>query len=112
MKKHKLIIICFLLLSTIQLSAQSRTINGTVTDYNGKHLASVLVEFKNSKASTLTNNSGFFKIKFKANTTFVFSKRGFITEEIKVPPYGKFTLKLYPNTRKGKRARKRAMKKK
>jgi len=111
MKKHKFIITCFLLLGTIHLSAQSPTISGTVTDYKGKHLASVLVEFKNSNTRTWTNNSGVFKIRLK-HTALVISKRGFIAEEIKALPYGRLTLILYPNTRKGKRARKRAMSRK
>lgn len=114
MKKQFLFLFffAFLLTATTHIQAQDRTVSGTVKDYEGKTLSSATVMVKGTTYGVPTNGSGGFKIKAGSGSVLVISKRGFIKEEINTGTNSQFDVTLYPNTRKGKRKRKKAMKKK
>lgn len=105
-----LLFFMFLIAATTQIQAQDRTVSGTVKDYEGKTLSGVTVMVKGTTFGIPTNGSGAFKIKAGTGAMVMFSKRGFISEEI-VASEG-MSVTMYPDTRKGKRKRRRAMKKK
>jgi hypothetical protein len=102
----------FLIIGTTQVQAQDRTVSGTVTDYEGKVLAGIGVQIKGTTMGANTNSSGIFKLKAGVGVALLFSKRGFISEEIATGTNTQINVTMYPNTRKGKRKRKKAMKKK
>ncbi len=62
MRKFAAIIFC-LFLAVVQLSAQSRTVTGKVTDENGNPIANASVYVKGSKQGTSTNAEGLFTLR-------------------------------------------------
>lgn len=114
MKKQFLFLFffAFLFAASTQIQAQSRTVSGTVKDYEGKALSGITVMIKGTTIGTSTNSSGQYKIKAGAGSVLVFSSRKFINEEINSGTSSSLDVTMYPDTRKGKRKRKRAMKKK
>ncbi|EAY28204.1 carboxypeptidase-like regulatory domain-containing protein [Microscilla marina] len=114
MKKQFLFLFffAFFLAASTQIQAQSRIVSGTVKDMEGNALSGITVMIKGTTIGVSTNNSGQYKIKAGAGSVLVFSKRKFIKEEINSGSGGTIDVTLYPDTRKGKRKRKRALKKK
>lgn len=75
----------FLLFITQLALAQSRTVNGRVTDANGVGLPLVTVAVKGQNTVVTTNENGQFAINVPAgSTTLVFSSVGFAAQEIAV----------------------------
>jgi len=96
-----------------QTQAQDRTVSGIVKDYEGNILAGVTVLVKNTGVGVVTNGNGRYNIKAGTGSVLVFSKgKQFIKEEVNTGTGSQFDVTMYPNTRKGKRKRKRAMKNK
>lgn len=81
------ILILFLctLLALGQLNAQTRTINGKVSDDKGSGLAGVSVVVKGTSVGTTTNADGVFKLTVPSNgRTLVISSVGMVTQEVTV----------------------------
>ncbi|HAS40968.1 MAG TPA: hypothetical protein DCS93_10830 [Microscillaceae bacterium] len=102
----------FLFAAVSQIQAQDRTVSGTVKDYEGKALQGVTVQIKGTTMGAGTSASGAYKMKAGMGVLLVFSKKGFITEEVAIGNKTQVDVTMYPDTRKGKRKRKRAMKNK
>jgi iron complex outermembrane receptor protein len=74
-----------MVLATIQLQAQDRTVSGTVTDANsGETLPGTSVMIKGSAQGTTTSLDGEFKLEVSADDVLVFSFIGYKKQEIKV----------------------------
>ncbi|OJJ21451.1 hypothetical protein BKI52_12955 [marine bacterium AO1-C] len=114
MKKQFLftLFFAFFFAAMSQIQAQSRTVSGTVKDYEGKALQGITVQIKGTTMGAGTNANGGFKMKAGIGVLLVFSKKGFITEEVAIGNKTQIDVTMYPDTRKGKRKRKKAMKKK
>jgi TonB-linked SusC/RagA family outer membrane protein len=97
-------LLLFLLLSvvtTAQLLAQNRTINGTVTDEKGRGLANATVTVKGTKIATSTALDGSFSLNVPANaTTLIVSSVGFDQTEISIS--GKSNINAQLSTKSGK----------
>ena len=82
MRKFLLLMLGILLLQT-QLFAQTRTINGRVTDDKGSPIPNVSVQVKGSTLGTTTKTDGSFTLNVPAGTrTLVLTSIGMHTEEI------------------------------
>lgn len=73
------LLVCTLL--SLGAWAQKESIKGTVRDAKGNPLEGVTVKDANSKAVTLTNNTGSYSINAKANDVLEFSFVGFETKK-------------------------------
>lgn len=74
-----------ILLSTVSLFAQNRTITGTVSDQNGNRLANATVSVKGESTAVATNANGVFSLSVPANaTTLVISYVGAQSREISI----------------------------
>ena len=73
------LLVCTLL--SLGAWAQKESIKGTVRDAKGNPLEGVTVKDANSKAVTLTNNTGSYSINAKANDVLEFSFIGFETKK-------------------------------
>ena len=102
----------FLFAAVSQIQAQNRTVSGTVKDYEGKALSGISIQIKGTTMGVATNASGVFRMNAGPGVLIVVSKKGFITEEVAIGNKTQIDVTLYPDTRKGKRKRKRAMKQK
>lgn len=115
MKKQFLFLFffAFLFAASTQIQAQERIVKGTVKDYEGKALSGITVMIKGTTSASVTNGSGQYSIKAGTGSVLVFSKgKTLIKEEVNTGSNSMIDVTMYPNTRKGKRKRKRAMKKK
>ncbi len=75
----------FVLISSLQITAQERLIVGRVTDStDGTPFPGVNVVIKGTSTGTTTNFDGLYQIKVKDSDILVFSSLGYETEEIKV----------------------------
>ncbi|MDB5108936.1 MAG: TonB-dependent receptor [Mucilaginibacter sp.] len=89
-KKEKLLwmmlpIMLYMLCFNIAASAQSRTINGSITDKNRDVLPGVSVRVKNFNKGTVTDVDGKFSLALDAGqNTLVFTSIGFVSQEIKI----------------------------
>lgn len=66
------------------LSAQQRTVSGTVTDTSGKPLTGVTVAVAGTAQGGVTNASGAFSLKGNDNTVLVFSCIGYVEQRVAV----------------------------
>lgn len=65
--------------------AQSRTVNGTVTDKSGKPVPGVSIKVKNASKGSVTDGDGKYSITLEAGqSTLIFSYLGFIPKEVAV----------------------------
>jgi TonB-linked SusC/RagA family outer membrane protein len=88
----------FLLLSATALSAQERTVTGTVTDEKGTALPGATVAVKNSKTSTMTAADGRFSLKLPAAARFlVITYTGMEKEELSLGSKSSFMVMLKPS---------------
>lgn len=77
--------VCFVLLISIQLQAQQKTITGTITTISdGTTLPGVSILVEGTREGTHSNLDGTYTIKANKGDILQFSYVGFITEEIKV----------------------------
>lgn len=85
MKKHVFILSTFSFILFYFSSAQTKNINGKVTNVNGAELPSVNITIKgNDKASTLTNSKGEYKIIAKENDILLFTLIGYQNKEVDI----------------------------
>lgn len=83
MKKYLLTIIA-ICISIIHLQAQSRTVNGKISDNKGEGIPGVTILEKSTTNGTATNGDGSFSITVQNNATLIVSAIGFATQEIVV----------------------------
>lgn len=84
-KTLRLLIATLLLLPCQYLSAQQRTVSGTVMGaQDNTPLVGVTVQNKTTKQTVLTNAAGFFTIAGEKGQTLVVTYVGFTTQEVKV----------------------------
>lgn len=69
------------LLSISSLSAQSKLLDGTVTDATGSPLEGVSVTVKNSQTGVTTDKNGKYSITVNIGDVLIFSSTGYVTQE-------------------------------
>lgn len=74
----------FVLLPSISVFAQSKTVTGTVTNEKGTPLVGVSVVVKGSNTGTSTNSQGKYTIDAPASGTLVFTNVGYLSKELPV----------------------------
>ena len=84
MQKALTAFLFFLLVPSLSLFAQSKTVTGTVNNENGAPLSGVSVIVKGSSSGTTTNDAGKFSIAVPAGGTLIFSNVGFSNKEVSV----------------------------
>lgn len=72
------------LLCSVQLLAQTRTVTGKVTDANGVPISGASVIIRGTTTGTVTGNDGSFSINVPANSRLIISAIGQTTQEIAV----------------------------
>jgi len=83
MRKIVSVLIALMFLSS-QLLAQTRIINGKVTDSSGAPVLGASIAIKGASSGTSSNANGTFKISAQPNDVLVISSLNFATQEIKV----------------------------
>jgi TonB-linked SusC/RagA family outer membrane protein len=81
---RKLTLLLVMLLVTLSLWAQQRTIRGRVTDNKGAPVAGATVSVRGQNVSTQTNDEGVFTIQAATGSTLIITNIGFGTREISV----------------------------
>ena len=74
----------FLLLFSLTVLAQSRTVTGVITDQTGAGVPGVTVTVKGTNNATQTDATGAYSISVPENGTLVFTAVGFASQEIQV----------------------------
>jgi TonB-linked SusC/RagA family outer membrane protein len=94
--KSGLILITFLVMAVNQLTAQQKTISGTITDAadNNKPLANVSVLVKGTSRGTTTNSEGRFSIGASGDETLLFTLVGYAMQEVKIAGQENILLQL------------------
>src|SRR5690606_14030029 len=82
MSKLKTILIFALLCFALQLQAQQRTIQSTVTDNTGFPIPGVNILIKVSNVCSTTNSDGYYQITINEEVTLIYSMTGFQDQEI------------------------------
>lgn len=81
----KLLLICCWLLGSLRLTAQEKTVSGTVRNAeDGSPLANVSVQIKGTSAGTTTNDQGVFSIRASEGQVLVISAVGFTGVEERI----------------------------
>jgi len=95
-KAIALLLLSALLFSSSQLKAQNTiTVNGKVTDENGKALPSVTIQVKGGNNQTTTSEDGSFRISgVKGNDVLLFSSVGYLDQEVPVKDQSVINLSL------------------
>jgi TonB-linked SusC/RagA family outer membrane protein len=89
MMRFKCLLLLFLTFTGMVLSAQVRTITGTITDENGETLPGVNVIVQGTTIGTTTNVNGSYSINVPPNNNvLVYSYIGMITREIEIGTSG------------------------
>ncbi len=83
-KKEKWVLLLILVSISFALSAQTKTIVGTVTDKQDEPLPGVTVKIKDSQEGTITAFNGKYSIKTSGKATLVFSFLGMQTVEVPI----------------------------
>ncbi|PWJ60244.1 TonB-linked SusC/RagA family outer membrane protein [Dyadobacter jejuensis] len=84
MKKHILVSLGILLLSSMQVFSQERLVSGTVTTDDGSVLPGVNIAIKGTNRGTSTDASGNYELKAEKESILVFSFIGFYKREVTV----------------------------
>ena len=80
----KLTTLVVVLLCSVGLWAQNKTVTGTVSDQNARGVPGVTVTIKGTNTATQTDASGFYRINAPENAILVFSSVGYGTTEVSV----------------------------
>lgn len=84
MRKLVTVLLC-LFFAVFQLSAQNKTITGTITDADGKPVSGASVQVKGTKQGVSANDAGMFSINVPANsTTLTISGVGLASQDVKI----------------------------
>ena len=98
MKKALMLLVAWLC-CLCELSAQSRTITGKVTDERNNPVGNVSVVVKGTTRGTTTNETGDFTINVSSSvTTLVLSSVNYATQEVDISSNTNPTIKLLPTT--------------
>lgn len=92
-------VMLFLLLTVTTISAQQKTVRGTVVDENGEPLIGVSIVVKNTSSGTITNIDGQFSIKVDPYDVLVVKYLGYKSIEVPVIE-NKFNIQLEVETEK------------
>ena len=82
MNLKKLLLLCFLVFTTMAFAQQS--VKGSVKDSTGKPVAGAIVQVVGASRSATTNSEGAYAIQAQAEETLRFSAQGYQNVEIKV----------------------------
>ena len=82
MNLKKLLLLCFLVFTTMAFAQQS--VKGSVKDSTGKPVAGATVQVVGASRSATTNSEGAYAIQAQAEETLRFSAQGYQNVEIKV----------------------------
>ena len=84
------VLLCALLLITSSLSAQNRTITGTITDQNGAPLSGATIAVKGQpRVSTSTQANGTFRLDVPPNASaLIVSYVGMVDQELLYEQHG------------------------
>jgi TonB-linked SusC/RagA family outer membrane protein len=97
--KGLLFLILSVILSTLNLFAQERTITGNVLDENKNPFPGVYITVKGTTTGTITNNEGVFKLNNLSNEdVLVLSFMGYKKQEINVGNSTEFNVALEPES--------------
>ena len=81
----RLLLLLFMAIGLIPLaSAETITVNGTVTDATGETVIGASILIKGEKFGTTTDIDGRYSIKADSNGTLVFSSIGYETQEVRI----------------------------
>src|ERR1700740_1416523 len=82
---RKLLLLMGMCIAVFQLSAQTRTVTGRVTDESGNPLPSVSVQVKGTTTGTVTNNNGSFSLRVPAAAkTLTVSSLNFASQDVSI----------------------------
>jgi TonB-dependent starch-binding outer membrane protein SusC len=96
-KKGLLFLILSVILSTLNLFAQEKTVTGNVLDENKNPFPGVYITVKGTTTGTITNTEGVFKLNNLSNEdVLVFSFMGYKKQEINVGNSSEFNVTLEP----------------
>ena len=84
----------FLLLISLQISAQDVTVSGTVVGDSANPLSGVSVTVKGTSRGTSTRSTGQFSISAPSKSTLVFSSVGYLIKEVQVAGQSTLTISL------------------
>jgi TonB-linked SusC/RagA family outer membrane protein len=87
-------LLAVMILYSVSLFAQNRTVTGTVRDENGKPIPFATVQVRGDATGTSADASGTFKINAQKNDVLVVSAVNFSTKEISVPATGGIDISL------------------
>lgn len=76
------------------------TVSGTITDENNNPIAMVSVNAKGKQTGTTSDQNGQFAIEVNENSTLVFSKTGYRTQEVKVSGRALINVKMFSGVTK------------
>ncbi len=94
-----LMLLLGVLLFSVELLAQGRTVTGTVYDNNGQPLPGVTVRAAGVAAATVTGSAGSFSINVpQATNSLEISYVGFTPQTVTIPASGSINVALQPNT--------------
>jgi len=98
MKNPLLLVVSFLLISTL-LSAQTREVSGTVTDQSdGSAIAGANITVKGTSTGTSTDANGKFSLRVATDvTTLIVSFIGYETQEVNISGQSEVTISLEAN---------------
>lgn len=88
------IMVLFLALVTVSVSAQQTQVTGTVKDDKGEPVASATVSVKGKNVSTTTGTNGTFTIAAKANDVLEISAVSFTTQEVRITSASSYDIVL------------------
>jgi len=79
----KIVFILFCLFWNLSSFSQNFSIEGTISDPDGRPLPGISIYFKDARIGTYSNGSGFFKLEVKSSGNYkvIFSGLGFISQE-------------------------------
>jgi hypothetical protein len=93
-KSIRLMSIVCLLLATLQLSAQPRSITGVVLDEDKSPLGGVTITNIQTNKSTVTNDAGSFTIAGETGQTLLLSFVGFVSTRVAITSSGNVSVSL------------------
>ena len=97
--RRLLYVLIGVLLTSVQLFAQNRTVTGTVSDNAGQPLPDVSVRVSGSNTGTVTDKNGSFSISVPSNArSLEFSYVGFASQTVSIPAQGNVAVTLVPTT--------------
>ena len=93
-----IVLLVYVLLSPLFLSAQNRQVSGKVTDHNGSALPAVSIQIEGTNQGILSDETGSFQIAIPGNAgVLIFSLVGFQKREIRIGNELRLSVELAPD---------------